>query len=650
VPEHVDAAIARALEKLPADRFSSAREFGDALSGRLASTATAGTAAAMTRQSASASPRRVLAPIPLAIALALGAVTGAAGFALLSPAPAPAFPARLSLDLGDSTGYLLVAGSNVAISPDGRRIAYVGGRARSSIYVRSLDNPDPVPVPNTEAAINPTFSPDGNWIIFSGGAAGIRKVPLDGGPVVSVAPGGAPTWGDGDVVLFTRPDTGGIWQVPANGGTPALVAIHDSAPGETGYARPHLLPGSRAALLEIRRGPVDSTQIGAVRVTNGEVIRLGVAGLNPRYVSSGHIVFGRLDGSLAAVPFDAKRLRVTGTALMVLENAVVKTGGAVEAAISTNGTLVYIEGRTGGNSLELLDLKGTARPFAGLPTREYQAPRISPDGRRIAVTIADAATTDVWIYDIASATLSRLTNDGRSIRPEWTPDGRRVVWAFVDSARSELRWQPWDKSSNAEVFVASGDEPHRSPMGASFAAQGTAFAYVTLGLNALSDIGKASLTPPRNPELLPQVATAATETQPRLSPDGRWLAYVSNESGTAEVYVRPFPGPGGQLKISTAGGTGPMWAPTGLTLYYYRTNQLRLTGVALTSSPSLDIIRRDTLVAFSAARAVFNNWPNYDVARDGSGFIVTGGGVQVGRPMIVFNWLDELKERMAAGR
>jgi serine/threonine-protein kinase len=640
VPEYVDWAIARALAKLPADRWATAREFAEALEGRTAvprvtdaATGRAATIPGITR----AERLRDMAPW-LATAFGIALLAGSAGtWAMLRrTSPADLRRARFALVLGDSARLRTDLVSRlIALSPDGSQFVYVGGGGGGRLFLRSLDNLTPRPIPGTENARMAQFSPDGKWISFAVQNQ-LKKVPAAGGAVTTVADSvNRYSWGDGDVIVFSEgvgAGTGGLYRVSAAGGAVERLTRPDSTHREVAHTWPFVLPGATAVLFNTATGSVETSELAVLRLSDRTVIRLGIQGVNPQYVSTGQIVFGRVDGSLAAVPFDLGRLKVTGPAVTVLENVQVKGGGATEVTISRNGTLLYAQGQSA-KQLVLVDRQGRAQVLRG-DYQLYGDPRFSPDGKRLAIRIGRPGSWDIWIQHLASGTLTRLTHDGKSNRPEWTSDGRRVAW-HVTGQKEEIRWQPWDGSGATETLVTDASAGVFSPSGKILAVTRTAPAP------AIDFVFLDSAR--RRTTFVAQVVT--NQGSPRFSSDGRWLAYVSGESGRVEVYVRPVPGPGGVHQISTDGGTEPLWGPGGREVIY-RANG-RVLSATLATSPEFTVVRRDTLFrdSYTAGAA----YAAYDLSPDGKRFVFIKGVGDEDTPILVFGWFDELRERMALG-
>ena len=583
---------------------------------------------------------------------AAAAVVGLAAWGWFRPAPRVAAKrARLELVVPDSERVRAdLPGLIFTLAPDGSRIVYLGGSGTPRLYLRGLNDVDAKPIRGTEDATMPRVSPDGRWIAFVQSRT-LKKVPTSGGPPVTIIENVTNyDWGDRDVIVFTRgkpssrPDLyTSLYRVSGTGEQPRLIVAADSARGES-IILPHVLPGGTAAVFGIApTGDRAHTELAAARFSDGKVIRLGVTGLNPRYVTSGHLLFGRLDGSTVAVPFDAKRLRVTGPAVTMLERMSVQGGGATQVAVSPDGTLAYIEADPL-TRLVLIGRDGRTRQVL-LSVPEYAYPRLSPAGDRIALRLSDTLGyqhNDVWVYHIATATLSRLTNDGKSDRPEWSADGRRIMWLYRDSTGIQLRRQAWDGSGKPEILLASKDFTGGAIVASP---RGKLLAGVWRGKDTKSDIFVANGDPPGAPR--PLVATPAQEGAPKISPDGKWVAYYGEESGAREVYVTAVTGTGGRHQISTAGGVEPVWGRDGKTLYYRSAGKLMMATIA--TSPEFVVVRRDSL--FTHDYATSSGAAGFDVSPDGKTFVMLRHGDQPQRVIVAFGWLDELRERTAqAGR
>ena len=638
VPPHVDAAIDRALAKLPADRFASAHEFAEALQGirpvqlavRVAPRDV--TTATFVRVD---SRQRVTAIAPWAIA---GIAIIALGWREVNRPRVDRSRVRFTLVESDS---LLpreeIGGANLGLSPDGAQLVYVGG-PRNGLMLRRLDALEPRTLREAPTQLTqPRFSPDGKWIAFVERGT-LYKIPVSGGPAVAVGDSlNRFSWGDRDQIVFARngnQSNSGLWLVSAAGGPAEHLTQPDTAKGVTGHTWPEFLPGSRAIVFDLsHRATVSAAELAVLSLDDRVVRPLGIIGLNPRYVSSGHLVFGRVDGTVAAVPFDARRLRVTGAAVTVLDNVVVKNGGATEIAVAPNGTLVYARG-TSDRIARLVDSTGAATPFI-TTGHDIINVRFSPTGDRIAFSARgeSARETDIWVFHVGTKSVARLTNDGNSNYPEWTPDGRRISWTYRDSTHTELRWQNADGSSASDVLRAAKGQM----AGPVWAPSGRYFLSVAGGRGPQSRI----LLTPIDSEPRVLLTSRGGSSSPSISRDGKWLAFSSSESGGTEVYVQPLEG-GGRHQISLAGGGGARWSLDGRSLYY-RTGALMIAA-RLQYTPHFLVARRDTLLRENSGPP--GPFAPYDVSPVDGRLLVVGRGIPA-QAVVVLNWLDELRERMA---
>jgi eukaryotic-like serine/threonine-protein kinase len=509
-----------------------------------------------------------------AVACALVAGATLATWLLKPAAPKPVM--RLSIPLPPGQ-HLALDNPALAISPDGTRLVYAGlTGAVSQLYVRAMDSLETHMIPGTEDATNPFFSPDGQWIGFSGGGK-LKKVSLRGGAPISltyVAPRGTlgASWSSQGVIAFNQRRDGRIQQVPDAGGN--VKPLTRLGQGGNDHVWPEFLPDGKGLLFSVRidnvaRVLTDNVAQDRVAVQPPGASTLRelepVAGHLPRYAPSGHVVC--LQGAnLMAVPFDLRSLAVTGSAVPVVEGVL-----PLQYSFSSTGVLAYAPGSIQTAQLQLVwvDRKGTEQPISA-PGHIYVMPRISPDWRHVAASIEEEEN-QVWIYDLARGTLMRLTFDGASNTvPVWTPDGKRLVFK---GAGSRLFLQLADGSAAAEPLTTEALARNNFPGGWSpdgqtlvFVEQSPSFAIWLLPLRD------------RKPQSFGQ--SRSDETAPRFSPDGHWIAYRSNESGRNEVYVRPYPGPSGKWQISTEGGTEPVWNPKGRELFYRNGNKMMVVDVA----------------------------------------------------------------------
>jgi eukaryotic-like serine/threonine-protein kinase len=570
--------------------------------------------------------------------------------------PAPAGENRVPITRRDRT--------SIALSPDGRTLVLraLADRAEQ-LFVRPLDRLDWTPLAGTEGAESPFFSPDGAWIGYRSGGE-LRKIPIAGGvsSVITRVPGAgtAPriygaSWGSGDVVVFATAE--GVWQVGAAGGDPRQV----STPAKTEYRHslPHVLPGGRAVLFTITKASFRWTdaQVVVRTLETGEQKVLIENAADPRYVSSGHIIFLR-SGTLMAAPFDIARLEMTGGAVALIEGVMqaLNTGnsgndsGAGQVAVSSNGTLVYA---TGGltpdqpRALAWVDRSGAATPLE-LPERQYSTPKISPDGQRIAVTIGPDAERRIWVHDVVRGGITAITPiaDG-AFWNVWSPNGQRIAFSAVGGY---LDVRSSDGSGSAErLTVTPGFSAPTS-----WSSDGRLIVFVDRDPETAEDIWIKDVSEPTQPPR-PYLRTTASDTFPALSPDGKWMAYASNQSGRLEVYVQPYPGPGPRVQVSTEGGNSAAWAGNGAEIFYTQpagaTNRdiamMAVTAKATATGMAVDRPRK----LFEGRFALTVPGRGYDVTADGRRFLMVQQKDLPPQPpvelVLVENWFEDLKRSTA---
>jgi serine/threonine protein kinase len=647
VPPHVDAAVRHGLEKLAADRFATAGDFALALTGARPYVGTGMVTSAMPAATGTRLPLRTRA---LVAALAVVAVGGLSSTAWVATRPEPAkVLSRFDLLLPDSVSLYAGGGTKLAISRDGSAIVVAATRAGvTGLYIRRLDDPVAQLIrgstsPVVASGMNPSFSPDGEWIVYSS-PDGLKKIPAVGGTPQTIddSTTGAASWGPDNRISYTR--GGDLWVASAEGRDGRRLAR-----GENAALRwPFVLPNGTHALVGLRHGllgnQLDSIELAVVSMTDGSVEPLGIRGTNPQYSATGHLLFGRSGGLVFAVSFDPASRKATGEPRLILERVWIGTGGATGFAVADNGTIVSHGGATTSGAIRELvrvDRTGTIRaiPWGALG---FTSPRISPDGERIAVSVDENSELggSVLIVDVATGARQRLTELGGGQAPEWSRDGARVIFLHGTSRGRGITSRAWDRSS-PDVALATD-----SPLGLYELAVGAPGGVWAVrgnsGGNRQIYLAHAdSLASPR-----PFVATTADERAPAISPDGKWLAYASDESDRHEIYVEPLPGPGPRLQVSVDGGNEPLWSRDGRTLYYRGPARIRTAqvGGAPLRVMARDSLFEDNLPTTQSSRA-------WDIFPDGQSFLFTRGPAraQISEISVVLNWPQLLSRAAAEG-
>ncbi len=637
VPAHVEWALEHALEKLPADRFATAREFGDALSGKSAHTENAIAASAATTAAAMRPRFGKRDVVYLSLLIFAAASAGKLWMRAREREYEPVVRFLLQLPKDHQTLDATSFGPTHAVSPRGDMLAYVAVTPNSggnSVWIRSTDQLAVKELSKGGGARTPTFSPDGRWVAFTVGSE-VKKVSVEGGPVVTLAtipdnPMGL-SWGSRGALVVGSASSG-LYVVDESGGTPRNLP---KAANE-GIARwPVFLADGTTVLYSSGLSGSTATHIKAMSLTSGERTKLDILGSAPVGFLDGQMIYSTPGGTLMSIPFDP-RSHTVGSAVPVEQEVVMDGVGGTKATLSASGTLVY----RSGTSQSLPILSGSAEPMVAEP-RDFGNPRFSPDGGRVALTIVGAQSTDIWIFDRAKTTLTKVTTEGVNLRAEWSPDGKRILFVSDRGGKAAFWWQPADGSGPAELLYqpAEGDpyECVMSPDGKWLVYRTGPSGHPARSIFALAFDGKS--------KSIPVVIGSATSfiQMPRLSPDGKWLAYQSNETGRFEIYVRPFPGAGGRMQVSSGGGGEPIWSRSGHMLYY-RQGQT-VMGTSVTTGTSFAI--GDRKIVLTGDYMSNPSHPNYDITPDGKQFLMlrrTGDEV---RTIVVHNWRRELAAKTA---
>ena len=590
-------------------------------------------------------------------------IPSAVGFAVwnLKPSPAPPRPViRFTITLPPGQALAGLHQPALALSADGSQLAYVAttpGQGVQQIYLRAMDGVDARPIPGTELGTAPFFSPDGQWLGFFAGDE-LKKISVRGGVArtLSSAVGGGfsrgATWVGEGVIVFA-PYSSVLQRVSDAGG--AAVPLTRFETEETLHMWPQALPGGKAVLFTgFSNAP---TAIAVQPIGTGERRNLihGELGEMPSYAPSGHLIYARA-GSLMAVPFDLERLEVRGEGVPVVQGVL-----PAQYSLSATGSLAYVSGTPQARQSQLVwvNRNGTEQPL-GAPARSYNQPRLSPDGRRVAVDVIEKAQDmQVWLYDLTRDTFAPFTFQGLNRHAVWTPDGERIAFMSNREGATQIFWQLANGSGGLQRLTAN--PPTTTAGGLSIPnswspdGQSLIFAQAVPTKQAefwTLQVGNPSARPDQagRVQRLP-VQVRAPDGAPQLSADGRWLAYASDESGRREIYVQPYPGPGGKWQISTDGGNEPQWNPKGTELFYRSGRKMMAVDIAI--QPGFAPGKPRQLFE-GDYQVTATGWarPNYDVSPDGQRFLMLKAVQREQAPLtqinVVLNWSEELKRLVAA--
>jgi serine/threonine-protein kinase len=548
---------------------------------------------------------------------------------------------RLSVVLPPDAPLAVYGPQNIAISPDGTRLVYAAERAGSTqLYMRALDQLQASPVADTEGGISPFFSPDSQWLGFFAGNK-LKKVSVEGGPAQSICDANevrGASWAPDDTILFAV-GTSGLRRVPATGGTPQVLTTPDVKKGEVTHVWPQMLPDGESVLFT---NTADLPYAAVLSLKSGKRRNL-TEGNRASYSPTGHLIFQR-GGSLLAAAFDAERHEISGPTVSILDGIMtVAPFGNPLVAFSTNGTLVYVPGSQPGHELVWVDRRGAAEPLA-LEPRPYEEPRLSPDDRRLAVTIR-GDNADVWALETSRGTFVRLTFEaGEDETPLFTPDGRRVTFSGDRAGQPRsIFWKAADGSGGEERLFASEAHAHVS----SWSPDGRTLLFTAYHPATAGDIWVFSLD--GNRRTRPFLRTPFNERAPRFSPDGRWFTYVSNESGRDEVYVQHFPDPAGKWQISTSGGAEPVWSSTGKEIFYRSGEKMMVAAVVSGQTFSAENPRMLFEGRFVPSR---RGEAGYAVSSDGQRFVMVKREQPAALTQlnVVLDWFEDVRRRVPAGK
>jgi eukaryotic-like serine/threonine-protein kinase len=593
---------------------------------------------------------------------------GVALWAWLKPAAPTAKPVtRFSMTLpGNMFGF-----GSLALSRDGSLLAVAGGTGKP-LYLRRMDQLEARALPGTEGAGSAAFSPDGQWIAYNifGNPGSLKKLPVAGGAALTlvegIALGGDLDWGLDDNIYFSS--TAELLRVSSNGGKPQTLLTADPKKGELQYGSPQLLPGGKEVLVgRLTTKGLNLGQIVALNLQTGETKTLLEGSLRARYAAtgakpeSGYLVYG-LNGALLAVPFEVNGLKA-GSPVPVLEG-VAGIGPVAEFGFSDSGTLAYGPGSPGdpnalGNAtIVWVDRQGKEQPIPAPPRAYVSLVELSPDNGRVALAAADLQrlTADLWVYDLARGNQPRITFEGSNVNPIWTPDGKRLIYSFsrdvMGQQNPEIRSVPADSSGPPTTLLATEAPPYVpdsvSPDGKLLMGIRNKAGAPALQVTAGDEIWVLPLDasnpkPDAKPRAFVESQAQFIRDNPQFSPDGNSVAYQANDSGRNEIYVVPYPGPGGRQQASTDGGTAPRWSRNGRELFYR--NGDKMMAVDVQTTPSFHVT--------GTPKMLFEKSGGYDVSADGKRFLMVRQGAPAGQSNqinVVLNWFEELRRRAPVGK
>lgn len=633
-PSSLRALLKRCLERDPRMRWHDIADARILIEDRPASEPSG----PLPRPSTGLSRRKVL--VAAAVLVPISIAAGLVGYGLSRRSvPAPA-PVHLAIEL-TANQELGVGGNSVpAFSPDGSTIVFPGRQdGRNTLFKRDLGSRESVPLEGTDGGTDPFFSPDGHWIGFAADGR-LRKVAIEGGrpfPLAEATSNSSSAWLEDGTIVYTPIYSSGLYRVSSEGGSPEHLTTPDRASGELGHWTPDPLPGGRFVLFTAFRTPIDRSRVGVLDLKTRAVRWLVDGAFHGRYVSSGHLVFGR-GTRLYAMPFDPKTATVLGPAVPVLDDVLVsQTSGFASFAVSGAGTLAYITQTVGDPVRELvwMDRAGREAPVTS-ERRRYLSVSLSPDGAHAALAV-QGESQDLWTLALDRGTLSRLTSsDATEYGASWANDGRDLFYV-VDRPPFEL----WRMAAGVpDSGKALWNEPPLfDTNGIAVSPDGRTIAFLRLEEETGSNIYSRPID--GSEPARPIRATKASERSISFSPDGRFVSYQSSETGRGEIYAQSFPGGEDRVQLSADGGTDPLWARNG-EIFYRHDDDVRV--ITPRRSGTLEFQQPRTL--FRAALSTLNGYETrgFDVTRDGSRIL----GIRIpeaNRPRqveIVTNWTSEL--------
>ena len=642
VPAHVEAAVECALAKLPADRFSTAHEFAAALAGKGGSLPTARTdphASGATRSGVRGATATRMIVVGSSLLFG-GLFFGAIGFALWMRVGADGVsgPIRYEIPTVGQSLVTLGIGNPLAISRGGRFIAYValsdGGIRR--LFVKAAGELRAREIGGSEAARNPFVSPDGEWVVFYS-TGQLKKAALSGGASTSLgdaAGASRGTWSSSGVIIMSQ--GGRLRRAPATGGAFEPFTTLDSKHGETGQLSPLALADGKSVLYtSLAMGGASAAHIGVASLKDGSSVILPVQGSYGLGVIDGYLIYATAPGAVLAVQFDLASRKVTGTPIPLIDQVATDATGEAYADLSVDGELTYYSGSSR-RRLMIVAPMGAPRPVLA-EGQNVSWPRLSPNGKRISMTIGESGRSDIWVYDLPSGPLNRVTTGGTlNDRSEWMPDGKAVLFRSNRGALNAIWTQPVDGAGDAKLlFAMNGSKIDEGVMSAD--GRYLAFQRDTTGIG---DVWYKALQGDTMPKVID--ASAGAELSPRFSPDGKWIALASSESGASQIFVRPFPSLATRKQISLDGGTTPVWSRDGTRIYYVIGRRLVVASVR--TQPDFSVLSRRVVIerefSFNTIHA------DYDLMPDDVSILALQLAEAEAQLIAVHNWASEVRARV----
>ena len=662
-PDNVKRLLRRCLEKDPHSRLhdiADARlELEETLSGK-----------AVTEKTA-AVRKRALWP-----AVAAGVVLGGTALGLWAWFQGRGAPARevvrFTHQLPQGHRMLPSWNPSVMFSPDGKTLAFNCNVGGPTAVQKRIDELDQKPLGGVKGLFAPVFSPDGRWVVMADGKdQTLKKIAVGGGapvPLTKTDMFGRGDWGKDGYIYFTERYPGSIWRIPENGGDKEAVTTLDPDKEEFVHKHAQILPGGKAVMFTVISSGMESYDDARIELQTLDAKQRKIlvqGGFGPRYSPSGHIVYAN-SGNLYAVPFDPKKLEVTGLPLKVVEGVQMSTNtGSAYFDVSSTGALAYVPGiaEGGERTLVWVDRQGKAETLP-LPPRSYLFPRISPDAKTLAYEV-EGATHNLYSYDFARGVVTKLTTDGLSHAPVWMPDGQNICYRSWKAGSMTMWEMPSDRSrpegrltmlgSQQSAVSVSPDGRYlafnqMAPMGTGNQMTPTGSGNQVTTASTGSDIWVLPLLgDDREPRLF--AGGKFDEASPKFSLDGKWVAYCSNESGKAEVYVQPWPGPGPKITLSSDGGTDPIWNRGGQEIFYRNADKMMVVPVSTAGGFKAGKPRLLWEGHYSQGMSSSCGWPgvssaSYDVTADGQRFLMVKDNDQDASAtsiVVVLNWTEELK-------